>query len=246
MKCFDVVRYPRVLAAALFVIFASSVPASAATLTFDFSGSGGSGAVGASRTFTTGGVTVTATAWSYGINFQESSLGQWSAGLGVCNTAELSIGCPSGYHQVDNEGGTRDYILFQFASAFLMDPTDIYIETTDSSDLDVSYWTGNFVNPGDRLDNDLYSTLASRGFGSEMFGEYNGNGDTRTVALTSGNVTALLFGSASNSSNDAFKIDKLTINTSTPPVVTPEPGSLFLLGTGLMAVGKRVRRRWAA
>src|SRR5688572_13828084 len=119
MKCSQVSGHARrVLAAALFVVSAYSVPASAATPTFDFSGSGGHQAVGAPLVFSTGGVTVTATAWTYGSNFQPSALGQWANGLGVCNAAENFIGCPNGYHQVDNSG-SKDYVLFEFASALL-------------------------------------------------------------------------------------------------------------------------------
>src|SRR5688572_23825491 len=176
--------------------------------------------------FTSGGVTVTATAWSYVSSFQQSSLGQWTNGLGVCNTNELPS-CSSGQHQVDNEGGTRDYILFEFASAFFTDPTEVRITTTDNSDLDASYWTGNFVNPGDRLQNDTYGNLAARGFGAETVS--NGNGSFRTVSLTSLNATALLFGADRDDDNDAFKIYQLSLNTSMPPPSTvPEPGSLLL------------------
>jgi PEP-CTERM motif len=240
MKCFKVVHRVRpVLAGVLFVIAASSAPASAAPLTFDFSGGAGTIASGLPLVFNSGGVTVTATAWSYVNDFQPSSLGQWGNGLGVCNAAELSGGCVNGHHQVDNEGGTRDYILFQFASAMLIDPLQAFIVTTDSSDLDVSYWTGNFINPGDRLQGDTYANLALRGFGPITSND--GTGSSRWVPLISGNVTALLIGAKQTDNNDSFKIDQLKLEKT--PVVTPEPGSLLLLGSGIVAVGRRMRRR---
>jgi hypothetical protein len=93
-------------------------------------------------------------------------------------------------------------VLFQFDTA--VDPTSVSIATTNSADLDVSFWVGNLTLPADRLDNDVYATLASRGFGGRIDGD--GSGGSRTVTLTSGLVNGLLFGAQTTESNDAFKI----------------------------------------
>ena len=125
-----------------------------------------------------------------------------------------------------------------------MDPVKALIITTDSSDLDVSYWTGNFVNPGDRLKDDLYTGLASRGFGAMI--NNDGSGSSRWVTLTSGNVTALLIGAKQSDNNDSFKLDQLELYTdvsTTTQTTVPEPASLLLFGSGLAAVARRVRQQ---
>lgn len=228
------------LGALILSIVGFATPAAAGPLTFDFSGSGGHMASGATMTKSSGGVTVTVSAWSYNGSFQPAALGQWSNGLGICNAVEITQNCSSGQHQVDNEVAQRDYLLFQFTSALLVDPVRAFIVTTDSSDLDVSYWTGNFVNPGDGLKDDLYGGLAARGFGSMV--DDDGSGTSRWVNLVSGNVTALLIGAKQSGTNDSFKLDQLELYT-TPPTTVPEPASLLLFGSGLAAVARRVRQQ---
>jgi hypothetical protein len=225
----------------LLIGLAASVrSAQAATITYDFGGANDAGTIGNTRTFTSGGVTVTASAWAYDTTFQTAALGRWSLGLGVCNSLEYLFGCNSPDHQVDNNG-SDEYVLFQFSQA--IDPTTISIETVNYSDLDVSYWVGNLALPSDKLAGDTLADLPSRGFGARTDDNFSGFlVDSRLVTLTSGYVTGLLFGAKYTNSDDAFKITSLTIDPgATAPV--PEPASMLLLGVGLVGVGARFRRR---
>ena len=225
--------------AAALIASLCAAPVSAAPVTFDFTGSNDQGAIGNTRTYTSGGVTVTVTAWSYLTDFQPGALGRWSLGLGVCSTAEIaSQGCTSPEHQVDNDGA-RDYLLFQFSSP--VDPLSLSITTVNNADLDVSYWVGTVTLPSDKLQNDTIAALGTRGFGSRLDNDYSGSAASRTVALTSGFVNGLLFGARDGSTNDAFKVAGLIVDK--PNLTVPEPASMLMFGFAALGIAPRLRRR---
>jgi len=75
-----------------------------------------------------------------------------------------------------------------------------------------------------------------------------------TLSLTGDSVISLLFGTqaalttcSTGSSNDCDRFYvKSLIDDGPPSVATPEPGTLFLLGSGLVGVaafGRRLRKR---
>jgi hypothetical protein len=197
--------------------------AEAASITWNFTGSGSEGSVGNERTFTAGGITVTANAWSYGSSFQEARLGQWSTGIAVCGVPET---CSNPAHQVDNVG-QHEFVLLRFSSP--IDPLTVRIDPYGTYDRDVSYWTGN-VNPSLDLTGKSYSDLASLGF----LGRIDNNGTTsdsyRDVSITnSSSVNALLFGAKYNGASggeDRFKITKMSGGT------VPVPGTLLMFAFG--------------
>jgi len=228
-----------ILRAAALMTALGAAPVAAAPVTFDLTGASDQGSIGNTRTFTSGGITVTATAWSYLTDFQPAALGRWSMGLGVCSQSEVnSAGCTSPEHQVDN-ADYRDYVLFQFSSP--VDPLSLTITTTSSADLDVSYYVGTLTLPADKLQNDTYATLATRGFGSRLDDDYSGASTTRTATLTSGFVNGLLFGAREGSTNDAFKITSLILDK--PALTVPEPASLLIFGIAALGLAPRLRRR---
>jgi hypothetical protein len=228
------------LGAAALIATVCAAPVSAAPVTFDFTGSNDQGSVGNTRTFTNGGITVTATAWSYLSSFQPGALGRWNQGLGVCGQSELSSpgGCTSPEHEVDNDG-YRDFVLFTFSSP--VDPLTMTITTVSDDDLDVSYYVGTLNLPADKLQNDTLALLATRGFVARLDSDYSGSADSRSVAMTSGFVTGLLFGAREGSNNDGFKIASLTVDK--PNLTVPEPASMLMFGFAALGIAPRLRRR---
>jgi len=225
----------RLTAFAVTALVTLATNALAQQLTWDLRGNDGQGPAGNVMMFEAGGVTVTATAWSYtaGPNdnaLEASGLGQWSTGLGVRNSNEPS-GSPE--HQVSNADG-NDFVLFIFDAP--MGISSVRIDPYGNHDRDVTYWTGN-IDPSLDLTGASYSDLASLGFGPQVDDTSTSSNDARNVSITSPpGVNAILFGAwIEDTPEDYFKIAKVTGE------VIPEPGSAILAALGL--AGALLRRR---
>lgn len=213
--------------------------AEAAPIIWNFTGSGSEGSVGNERTFTAGGITVTANAWSYGTSFQEARLGQWSTGVAVCGVPES---CSNPAHQVDNVG-QHEFVLFHFDAP--VDPLTVRIDPYGTFDRDVSYWVGNV---GSSIDGFLtgkeYGNLEGLGFIATRFdSDGTVSSSSRDVSINGpSSVNALLFGAQHFEANDAyadrFKITKVSGNA------VPVPGTLLMFGVGFaLFIGWHVRSR---
>lgn len=215
--------------------------ASADTITFDFTGAQGGtmgeGFVGNTRTFTSGGITLTVTAWGYtygaGDNaLAQAALGRWGTGLGACNTTES---CSDPQHQVDNVGAA-DWVLFLFSAP--VDVSSVRIDPYGTWDRDVSYFLGSTGNPLN-LTGVAYAGLGGIGFGGVQNDEATASDQFRDVSINGGFANALLFGGylGGYDQDDRFKIKSLSATTS-----VPEPATMLLLvaGSGML---HRLRRR---
>lgn len=221
------------LAAALVV--ATTMASNGQDLSYNLTGNNSLLSTGSTRTYTSNGVTMTASAWSYtGSNrtkFEAARLGRYSTGIGVTNRFE--DGSAPG-HTVDNSG-SNDFILFTFDT--LVDVESIRIASV-GEDSDVSYWVGNISTSN--LTGITYSGLSTLGFQGEEV-DFGGS-SSRIVSIDSpvSGINAILFGArrgtASGHEVDQFKIKAVTAT------VIPEPSTALLSLLGVVGICFRRRR----
>jgi PEP-CTERM motif len=232
---------------AIFTAIAATQPASAQQITFTGASSSTDGTNGNIRAYSSGGIQVQASAWSYsGSTLQRSFLGQYSTGLGVTNDNEGN-GSTSNSHTIDNVGQT-DFVLLLFnqsvniASARLT-PYDVSA-TVDDNDAYVSYASGalpftNVPTPV-ALNNAVFASLLAHGF--------NVPGNMVSPNLTLLN-SAGLFGNAwiigaarvnPDGNDDGFKLTAINVTAAVPE---PSTWAMMLIGFGAIGLATRRRRR---
>lgn len=263
------------LAGCAMVALAASGTAVAATTTFDFVnqtfintgttqtvGSTVSSTLGGSLTMTSGGLTVTETAWWLNTatspvpgatTFQQASVTAWAGyGLAVCNPNEPT--CASNVeHQIDNFTQV-DFILLSFNTAVnlssvvndltLLHYADVNGGTTNN--IGMTYWTNVALTTAT-----TFTALQTASGAGTTIGGSSGTNCTAFVnggctivddLSTTGNITNILIAaqtSTGSGNNDAFKISSLT-------VATPEPATFGLFGSALLFGALLARKRLAA
>jgi hypothetical protein len=189
-------------------------------------------------------------------------LGVYSGGLGVNNRDGINATAANGdlgdlastapEHAIDNNQ-RYDSVLFSFTNAVnLTAMTTGYVST--DSDFTVWYYAG-LGTP--TLTGNTYGAL---GAGWHLLGSYNGtSSQVQTTTFANSNFSSYwLIGayndlvapnSALDAGNDYFKIAGLTGSVCTGnqcgggPSGAPEPGTLFLMGAGLIGLVRTTRRR---
>ncbi len=173
-------------------------------ITFHLTGSSSTdGSDGNVRTFTSGGVTVNATAFSRDSNgnFATAYVGAYSSGLGVTNRGEGDGG--NGKHRIDNQG-RHDFIVLQFDQEVILDRAFLDSVVNDS---DITVWIGNVNGPvvlSDSVLNSLTKETNNTGSSNDRWADVN-NGEL------SGNVVVIAASVDDSTPEDNFKLRKVEV-----------------------------------
>jgi hypothetical protein len=211
--------------------------------TFIFEGnSAQSGTAGNIRPFTVDGVTVNVSGFSRRDSngaWTTSFLGLYNEGVGVTGPSEGTGS--NNQHAVDNIGGYRDYVLFEFSAPITA--KQAFLNYIYAGHSDMSAWIGTTTNPianhntlsdaflaslGTREDNNTTSTASSR------WAVIN-------AAQNTGNVLVIAASVSDPARNDGFKIHKLLFcpggapnpNPTATPASPANPGNLANVSTRL-------------
>jgi hypothetical protein len=166
------------------------------------------GSAGNIRTFSSGGVSVKASAFSRANStgaWATAYLGSYSHGLGVTDGGESGA---NDTHTVDNIGSRNNYVLFEFAQPVTV--TQAFLDYV-GADSDISVWIGTKNDPFNNhltLSDALLASLAGQASDTT-------SGDARWAAFNggamSGNVLVIAASKSDTTPDDSFKLSKLKL-----------------------------------
>jgi protocatechuate 3,4-dioxygenase beta subunit len=174
-------------------------------LNFNFSGSSATdGTDGNTRSFTSGGVSVTAEAFSRSANGQWSQayVGAYAGGLGVTDASENGSGRS---YTVDN-AGRDNYLVFKFSQDVVVDKAFLGLVAGDS---DLSAWIGSASTLPSQLSDALLAGLARE--------DNDGSAATRWADLNAseraGNLLVIAASVKGGKADDQFLLQQLGVTT---------------------------------
>ena len=171
-------------------------------------------------------------------NISSAYVGAYSPGVGVTGINDQNGN--NGYHQIDNAGNYTDFVMLQFERPVTLSSLTLNsfnLGSSKSKDNDLSFYAADLVsstwNANINLGN--YRAVPS------LWTNVAGNGTDGSVLTGAKGASSIwLVGAGLNSTNDAFKIASITVNSAVPE---PATWAMFILGFG--AVGYSMRRRGA-
>lgn len=218
-------------------------------------------------TDTAGGVTATATAWANtangpsGINTVLASAyltPQGTSGVGARHADSESTSSPQ--HAIDNDGRIES-VLFSFAGDKVNLSATYFGWVDNDSDYSVYAYTGAGTGGVAGL---TYADLTSNGW--SLVGHYNSNSSAGSKSINSDIFSSYWLigayngtGSGMDTKKDYFKLKSVTgatcadtpggkgCGSDTPPPggSIPEPGTLLLVGIGMLGLTRMKRRQTA-
>lgn len=239
---------------------------SAAAATWTFNNTASNTQVGVTATASAWGSTANGTAGTNTVLDNAFLTFNGSSGLGVKNNDCGASPCTgsgdtnegiSPEHAVDNDQ-RRDAILFSFSGDEVNLSSVNFGWVSGDSDFSVYAFTGAGVANPDGL---TYTDAAMALAGWELVGHFGSNGSagTKTINDATPVYSSHWLIGALNTTNDyyidAFKLLKVTGTTctdnpngtgcgnGTPNTGVPEPGTLLLLGAGLLGLTRMTRRK---
>jgi hypothetical protein len=210
---------------------------------------------------TQGPVTATASAWANTVGSANVQLGSAfltynnSSGLGIRHADNETTQSPQ--HAADNDGRIETF-LFSFAGDKVNLTSASFGWVQNDSDYSVYAYTGAGVGSVDGL---TYANLTANSW--SLVGHYDSNNSTGSKPISSSIFSSYWLigayngtGSGMDTSKDYFKLASVTGSTCTnvqggngcgggTPGGVPEPGTILLMGAGLLGLTRMSRRKAA-